>query len=211
MQSNDKTRYFKINSSLIDFFNKSNIFLFAKIFSDFEINKKFNISQKSNLKRQNFLFFYIIRASSISIALQEQYFKMKHSFKKQYYNTSKKWHEISTIQKIYYLYELPLNILRDLTIPIPNESMWSKRKAVLNPIFCSLLVLLITGCKWKNLIIHNNFVVISFQITEGFYLIYLILPISGLISLLVYKFTNNKEAPFFISVCYFCYLKNIFF
>jgi len=72
---------------------------------------------------------------------------MKNSFKKQYYTSSKIWHEITTIQKIFYLYELPLNFIRDLTIPVPNEHMWSKRKALLNPIFSSLFVLCVTGCR----------------------------------------------------------------
>ena len=72
---------------------------------------------------------------------------MKHTFKKEYYNKAKTWHEISPIHKIFFLYEWPLNLIRDLTSPIPNEHMWSQKIAILNPICSSIFVLIVTGCK----------------------------------------------------------------
>ena len=67
--------------------------------------------------------------------------------RKHYYNKYKEWEQLRIWQKAYIIYEIPLNLVRDITIPIPTDSMWSKTKAILHPITATTMFLCLTQSK----------------------------------------------------------------
>lgn len=93
--------------------------------------------------------------SSFTSSLKQEFFKLKLNFKKHYFSTAKKWHEISFLAKILFIYEFPLNAIRDFTIPIPCESHWSRKKAIAHPILTTLFFVWVTKCK-KNFILKKK-------------------------------------------------------
>ena len=74
---------------------------------------------------------------------QEIFFKKKFLFDKE-----KKWNEIPNYLKIFYiLFELPLILIRELTIPICENRKWNKIKFCLLPIGDFLFLSYIFNCK----------------------------------------------------------------
>jgi hypothetical protein len=83
---------------------------------------------------------------SFTSSLKQEFFKLKMNFKKRYFSTAKKWHDQNLLTKFFLIYEFPLNAVRDFTIPIPCESHWSKKKAVLHPVLTTFFFFWVTKC-----------------------------------------------------------------
>jgi len=54
------------------------------------------------------------------------------------------WQEKSTREKIFFLFEGPSNLVRNLTIPLVSDTQWNRFFLILNPIFAPLFALLVT-------------------------------------------------------------------
>jgi hypothetical protein len=78
-----------------------------------------------------------------NLILAKIFFKKKFLFDKE-----KKWNEIPNYLKIFYiLFEFPLILIRELTIPICENKKWNKIKFCLLPIGDFFFLSLIFNCK----------------------------------------------------------------
>jgi hypothetical protein len=66
------------------------------------------------------------------------------------------WAEMSIIDKILYIYEIPLNILRDITIPPSENEKWNKHKVMLVCIFGPIFFCFATGSNFFFSIIFKH-------------------------------------------------------
>lgn len=81
--------------------------------------------------------------SRILTALYWQQLLFQNQLHRQFF--SDEWREYSVWDKFLSLVELPLNLLRYLTIPCLDSEQWNKKVAIFQPIFSSILILFAFG------------------------------------------------------------------
>lgn len=58
----------------------------------------------------------------------------------------RKFKKMTFFEKLFYVFsEVPFTLLRDLTIPCCNEEKWNKSIFIMNPLICTLFVLITTN------------------------------------------------------------------
>ncbi|EAR85856.3 sodium calcium exchanger protein (macronuclear) [Tetrahymena thermophila SB210] len=110
----------------------------------------------------------------------------KDSMTEKYENFKQKLHEMSVPEKILALAEIPIDLIRYFIIPPAEDSQWNKIRAIVCCYTSPIVFLLCFGG-------------ITMQINgvEGFYVAYLLLAISFVLSIIVFFFTKKDQAPCF--------------
>ncbi|EAS00353.2 sodium calcium exchanger protein (macronuclear) [Tetrahymena thermophila SB210] len=129
----------------------------------------------------------MVKVATTSIKMRYKFRSLKHVMKQKYYSFKDELHEMSIIQKIIYFYEIPVNFIRDLTIPPGDDDQWNKWRAFICCYTTPITFLFITG----------NIKMLVGGI-EGFYLAYLLLGIGFIFSLIVWKYSHENKAPAFM-------------
>ncbi|KAL4503332.1 hypothetical protein ABPG72_000938 [Tetrahymena utriculariae] len=129
-----------------------------------------------------------VKVATASIKMRYKFRSLKHVMKQKYYSFKDELHEMSIIQKIKYFYEIPVNFIRDLTIPPGDDDQWNKWRAFICCYTTPITLLFITG----NIKMKVGDV-------DEFYLAYLLLGIGFIFSIIVWKYSHENKAPPFMS------------
>ena len=143
-KSNYKQIELEAKNSNIDYFY--NEYLNSTFNKDI-INKQIFGEIKEDIDKEQEAALEIKKAYSQLI--NENLILAKIFFKKKFlYDKEKKWNEIPNYLKIFYiLFEFPLTLIRELTIPICENKKWNKIRFCLLPIGDFLLLSYIFNCK----------------------------------------------------------------
>ena len=76
----------------------------------------------------------------------------KNKIKSKFLKTKEEWSKMDLIEKLTFLWEIPANFIRDITIPPSDKESWSKWRAVLNCVTAPLFLLIFNGC---NIILYK--------------------------------------------------------
>ncbi|KAL4455001.1 hypothetical protein ABPG74_006383 [Tetrahymena malaccensis] len=137
----------------------------------------------------------MVKVATTSIKMRYKFRSLKHVMKQKYYSFKDELHEMSIIQKIQYFYEIPVDFIRDVTIPPGDDDQWNKWRAFICCYTTPITFLFITG----NIKMKVGDV-------DGFYLAYLLLGIGFILSIIVWKYSHENKAPpfmFFFSLLAF--------
>ena len=143
-KSNYKQIELEAKNSNIDYFYKEYL---NSTFNKDIINKQIFGEIKEDIDKEQEAALEIKKAYSQLI--NENLILAKIFFKKKFlYDKEKKWNEIPNYLKIFYiLFEFPLTLIRELTIPICENKKWNKIRFCLLPIGDFLLLSYIFNCK----------------------------------------------------------------
>ena len=76
----------------------------------------------------------------------------KNKIKSKFLKTKEEWSNMDLIEKLTFLWEIPANFFRDITIPPSVKENWSKWRAVLNCVTAPLFFLIFNG---SNIILYK--------------------------------------------------------
>ena len=143
-KSNYKQIELEAKNSNIDYFYKEYL---NSTFNKDIINKQIFGEIKEDIDKAQEAALEIKKAYTQLI--NENLILAKLFFKKKFlYDKEKKWNEIPNYLKIFYiLFEFPLTLIRELTIPICENKKWNKIRFCLLPIGDFLLLSYIFNCK----------------------------------------------------------------
>ena len=141
-------------NSNIDYFYK--VYLTSNFNQDI-INKQIFGEIKEDIDKEQEAIIEIKKAYSQlineNLILAKIFFKKKFLFDKE-----KKWNEIPNYLKLFYIvFEFPLIIIREITIPICENKKWNKIKFCLLPLSDFLFISYIFNCKLDIFLIFNFF------------------------------------------------------
>lgn len=68
------------------------------------------------------------------------YLRTKHMLHVKYLR-QKKWSDRTVFEKVLFIYEFPIDFIRDFSIPCVDDSRWNRRIAPFNPFFGSLVII----------------------------------------------------------------------
>lgn len=81
-----------------------------------------------------------VEPQTFSYKFKWVYVRAKRALRLKYLR-EKSWKERTVLEKVLFIYEFPLDLLRDLTIPCVDDSRWNRRIAPLTPFFASLVII----------------------------------------------------------------------
>lgn len=59
---------------------------------------------------------------------------LRHEIKQKYYDFRGEFRDMGIMDRLTYIYEIPVDFIRDITIPPPGDEQWNKWRAI----FCCL-------------------------------------------------------------------------
>ncbi|KAL4445116.1 hypothetical protein ABPG74_018844 [Tetrahymena malaccensis] len=121
---------------------------------------------------------------SIQFRISHNFLKMKSRIKSRMLNFDLQWHYMKWWQKFIFLYEFPINVVRDLTIPPSEEDQWNKWQGMILCFTAPLFLLTYT----------ENLSAEVFDI----HILFIVLPISTIFCLAVWKFSHVSKPPSFL-------------
>ncbi|KAL4494621.1 hypothetical protein ABPG72_004523 [Tetrahymena utriculariae] len=121
---------------------------------------------------------------SIQFRISHNFLKMKSRIKSRMLNFDLQWHYMKWWQKLIFLYEFPINVGRDLTIPPSEEDQWNKWQGMILCYTAPLFLLAYT----------ENLQAEVFDL----HILFIVLPISTIFCLAVWKFSHISKPPSFL-------------
>ena len=127
---------------------------------------------------------HFVSQNDVSHNAEESYFKYRVEMAWKHFLEWIKWEEKSVADRIFFiLFEGPLVLVRNLTIPKADPEDWSRFFAVLSPLFMPSFALFATGY-------------LSLTVGNSQFPLWVLLTLIGLLcSILIYFTTNGKRRP----------------
>lgn len=74
---------------------------------------------------------------------------LRHEIKQKYYDFKGEFREMGIMDRITYIYEIPVDFIREITIPPANDEQWNKWRAMLCCLTSPAAFLFMIGSKIK--------------------------------------------------------------